>query len=495
MINRLLLIISLLALIMALIMALPVSGQETYEDWLNKETVKYADFQSKEDQEFSEFLKAEWENLEAFKELIYDETPKLPSVPIYSPSSRKDSRFSQSKSDTKSRPEKLKQKLNNKSSSLRVARPEKLVDRKSFSFEFLDVQLSLDIDRSTLFNIKGSIDQRFINRFWEKITKTQYEALLAQLFAYRDKMGLSDWGYGNLLHQVGQEIYGVDENYINLFTWFILLKSGYDARVGHTNNQVVLLLPSQDILYGTTYFMFDGGSRKYYILTFSKVPVYEQTSVSVYEGNYAGSQMPLDFSLRKLPTIDSELIEKELNFKYHDQEYSVPILINTSIVNLYRHHPQTGMPLYFSASVSPQIDAKLRKSLKVLLKGKSEEEATNLLLRFVQTAFDYQTDDEQFGREKCLIPGEAMFYGYNDCEDRSVLFAYLVRELQGLSVIGLDYPGHIATAVQFSKPGRGDIIPFEGKRYMVCDPTYINADVGMTMPQFKNVSPTVIQSP
>jgi len=28
---------------------------------------------------------------------------------------------------------------------------------------------------------------------------------------------------------------------------------------------------------------------------------------------------------------------------------------------------------------------------------------------------------------------------------------------------------------------------------LVCDPTYINADIGMAMPQFKNVSPNVVK--
>ena len=52
---------------------------------------------------------------------------------------------------------------------------------------------------------------------------------------------------------------------------------------------------------------------------------------------------------------------------------------------------------------------------------------------------------------------EPLFYPYSDCEDHSVLFAYLVRELPGLEVIGLDYPGHVATAVRFSRVSRGGL--------------------------------------
>ena len=118
-----------------------------------------------------------------------------------------------------------------------------------------------------------------------------------------------------------------------------------------------------------------------------------------------------------------------------------------------------------------------------------------MLLRFVQTAFEYQTDDEQFGREKYLIPDETLYYGICDCEDRSILFAHLVRKLVGLPVVGLDYPGHIATAVQFSQRLPGAYVNYEGEDYLICDPTYINADIGMVMPQFKDTPPVLIGLP
>lgn len=119
-------------------------------------------------------------------------------------------------------------------------------------------------------------------------------------------------------------------------------------------------------------------------------------------------------------------------------------------------------------------------------------QTVNLLLCFVQTAFSYQVDDQQFGREKFLFPEETLFYPYSDCEDRSILFAYLVRELLGLEVIGLDYPGHVATAVRFSEEVPGDFVLCQGRKYTVCDPTYINATLGMGMPQFRGVDPQVI---
>jgi hypothetical protein len=111
----------------------------------------------------------------------------------------------------------------------------------------------------------------------------------------------------------------------------------------------------------------------------------------------------------------------------------------------------------------------------------------------VQKSFAYKTDDDQFGHEKYMLADETVFYPYSDCEDRAFFFAYLVKKLVGLDVIGLDYPGHVATAVNFSIDLPGDSVIRNGKKYLVCDPTYINANLGMAMPQFKSVKPDIIK--
>ena len=71
-------------------------------------------------------------------------------------------------------------------------------------------------------------------------------------------------------------------------------------------------------------------------------------------------------------------------------------------------------------------------------------EFVGILLNFVQTSFDYQTDEEQFGREKYFYPEEILAYPFCDCEDRAAFFARLVRNLTGLEVVGLDYPGPVS---------------------------------------------------
>ncbi len=73
-------------------------------------------------------------------------------------------------------------------------------------------------------------------------------------------------------------------------------------------------------------------------------------------------------------------------------------------------------------------------------------------------------------------------YPYCDCEDRAILFSWLVRDLLGLDVALVYYPGHLAIAVRFNEDVQGDAMIINGQKFIVCDPTYIGAPVGKQMP-------------
>ena len=127
------------------------------------------------------------------------------------------------------------------------------------------------------------------------------------------------------------------------------------------------------------------------------------------------------------------------------------------------------------------------------IEGKDEIAAANVLINFVQTGFQYKTDGEQFGRERSLFGDESLYYPYCDCEDRAILYSILMRDLLGVKAALVYYPGHLATAICFSN-GKvyGDYIEVGSDKYTICDPTYIGANVGMTMPNMNNAEAEVI---
>ena len=51
-------------------------------------------------------------------------------------------------------------------------------------------------------------------------------------------------------------------------------------------------------------------------------------------------------------------------------------------------------------------------SLQAAVQGKKQSEAANILINFVQTAFDYKTDGDQFGYEKPFFVDELFYYPF-----------------------------------------------------------------------------------
>ena len=64
-----------------------------------------------------------------------------------------------------------------------------------------------------------------------------------------------------------------------------------------------------------------------------------------------------------------------------------------------------------------------------------------------------------------------------------------------MEVVLVYYPGrHLATAVRFDNPDTtGDYLNVDGKKFLICDPTYIGATLGMGMPQLRQVPIEVIR--
>ena len=140
------------------------------------------------------------------------------------------------------------------------------------------------------------------------------------------------------------------------------------------------------------------------------------------------------------------------------------------------------MDVYARAAYGREFSSALLESLRPCLEERDELTNVNMLLRFLQYDFEYSTDDDQFGYEKPFFLEENFVYPANDCEDRSILFSYLVKNLLGLDVVLLNYPNHVATAVCFNEDVAGDSASFNGRRFTICDPTYIGSYAGMTMP-------------
>lgn len=359
-----------------------------------------------------------------------------------------------------------------------------------FRVPFFGDELALSRGELLVKPLPAKITGDVVASFWEQMAASNWEVLLTQAVDERKRLHLGDWPYAQMLYRTGERVTG-DSTRAKLFTWFMLVKSGYAARVGYSNDDIFVLLPSNGVLYGASYFGSEKG--KYYLLDLNGGEPPRATSLYTYAKDYPGSERKVDFNMEELPHVAAADYSRTLKFVWNGQPYAFTVHVNRNLMNLLEYYPQTDLDGYFDAAVSLDVRTQLEEGLAPILKGKSELEKVSVLLRFVQTAFEYKTDDDQFKREKWFFPEETIFYPFSDCEDRSILFSWLVRDMVGLEVVGLHWPQHVATAVKFTGDVKGDAVMVDGARFVISDPTYIGAPVGEAMPDFRNVAPRVVR--
>ncbi len=467
--------------------------KEEFEKWLKKEEQQLQQFKDERDREFTEFLKREWQQLRAFEGLVPDETPKPLKMPVYQPPPTPMRDTVSVPARVRELPPQSTEQPQEESSVRALPAPEPAKPLKTLEVNFFQRTIALAMESEPNIKLLRTVNRESIGEFWSALSRWNYEETLKDAQRKRAELRLNDWGYAKLLYKSGEAIFKNSYNESILFTWFMLVKSGYDARVGYYDDTAYLLVPSNNSLYYVSYFNLGEEKRRFYAVQLNPRIEPVKSTLYTYDGTYPGAEKALDFSVKAPPVLGSETATRKLRFSYDGIEHTVEVKFSKDAVNFFERYPQTNYEVYFAAPPSHEARTSLLAQLKNLVQGRTERDAVNMLLRFVQTAFEYRTDPEQFGREKPLFPDETLFYPYSDCEDRSILFAYLVRNLLGLEVVGLDYPGHLAAAVRFSTELPGESVVFQGKRYVICDATYINAEVGACMPEFKDVSPRVIR--
>jgi len=327
--------------------------------------------------------------------------------------------------------------------------------------------MPLDFPKTTPLKVTRPINEKAISKFWYNTSNIDYPALTSKLKTYRKQMNLNDWAYCQLLKKLGDELGSNNQESI-LFVWFMLNKTGFSSRVGYKDNDVYLLLPSENTIYGVSYLQING--RRYHIFTFKKG---QKTNIALYtyKKDFPEADNLIDLSFKTPPKVKQLLVKKDYKFTYERTEYVVPVTYDANLVKCDEDYPRTELDVYFNGGSSDNVLYSMANGLQPILEDRSQAEAVNIILRFVQTAFKYQTDQVQFGKEKAFFAEEIVFYPASDCEDRSILFAYLVQNILDLQVIALDYPGHISTAVKFDVDIKGDNIRFDNNTFIVCDPT------------------------
>ncbi len=350
-------------------------------------------------------------------------------------------------------------------------------------FVFYDAEQVVSIPREYgSFHPKG-ISEADVSAFWEELSRYDYKFILADCAKYAELHGYNDWAIVEWVQALATEVF--PRNICSertILTVFLLNQMGLMTKLARADNHLISLFSSMQPVFARKFLVID--TYPYYIAEKD----FSASEVFTYSASFVKPAHPLDLRIHVAPAFG-----KPESFK-NCQKYSAlfnksfDLPIDQALMRFYDRYPQTTVNVYASAHPEVRFSNALNTALSEGIKGMSELDAVNMLLTFVQSDFKYQTDINQFGYEKPFFCEENFIYECNDCEDRSSLFAFLVRSLLHKKVVLLEYPDHISTAVQMPGDLKGDHIRIGNDKYYVCDPSYIGATLGMTIPKYKNIS-------
>lgn len=354
--------------------------------------------------------------------------------------------------------------------------------------------------RVPILNTNNAIDKDVhvienIASTWEVLSSGEYDNMLIDCLKVRRTRGLCDWAYLQMIRDFSEQYFGGRCNLATLMTAWLYCQSGYQMRMAIEGTKLHLLVGSKHHIFGQSYYKVD--ETNFYPFLHKDEEIKERVQI-------CGASFPNEAAMSLLiPEVQDFDIRYSGARTISSKRYSnvsATVKVNQNLVSFYNTYPtsmldenvMTRWAMYANTPMAKDITNLLYPQFKSMLNGKSQLDAVNILLNWVQTGFEYEYDDNVWGGDRAFFAEETLYYPYCDCEDRSILFTRLVRDILGLKCILVFYPGHLAAAVRFTDSVNGDYIQLNGQRYIVTDPTYIGAPVGMTMPDMDNQTAKII---
>lgn len=473
--------------------------QSDFNEWIKKENEKFNKFITEDDKKFILFLENEWKKFKLFEGIKKDDVPKPLKLPVIESTNLKSEENNLDNSNREKNNSELFLELDSE-----INPEDKMPGKVKLEMPEIDVNNSVNISalpvkrdvnfygNQTMFkfpskmeyDLDNKISDKVFSEYWKFLSTKNYYGILEQSLYYKTSKELNDWGYIQFLKTIAESIYPNQRNQKHLFVWFMLIKSGYKVKAGIIDNNAFIFFPATHNIYEIPFFQIKKNSDRLYILDLDNNYQNVDGYLHTYENDYPNTEKLMDMRISKFPRINENYATKKLKWGKEDDRKEIEVSYNEGFIKFLEDYPYSDLSIYFNSIVSPEFKKTILSQLGRLAKNKSKKEVVDLLLEFVQGSFEYKTDQPQFGREKPLFPEETVYYPFSDCEDRAAIFAYLVRNLTNLKVIGIDYPGHVATAVKFKNKISGSKIIHDNEEYIICDPTFLGATVGQEMPEY-----------
>lgn len=354
-----------------------------------------------------------------------------------------------------------------------------------FHFNYHHTPCKVRLDNRLKFTL-SNIEEPEVAETWRKLSGEASNVLVEDCFRLVNEMHLCDWAAVGVFKALSDAFLGDNTNESILMQMYLLVQSGYKVRIGRKGNSLVLLVPFDEKVYGYSYYKKDG--LEYYDITHNK----SKSGCYIFDMVFPKEKL-VSLHCSTMPDFANDpVVSRPFSTKRYP-DMNVAVTLNRNLLEFYGTYPHCRWDNYVYAGLSDCVKQSLYPTLQKAIEGKKVQEAADMLLNFMHFAFDYKTDDDQFGYERPFFADELFSFPYNDCEDRAILYSILVRDLLGIDALLLEYPNHLSTAICLPGDVKGFYLDFHGQRYVLCDPTYIGSHIGDLAEPYRAVQPMIIE--
>ena len=371
-------------------------------------------------------------------------------------------------------------------------------------FDVFGTECKVRIGENCLFKLKDVSSDAVADVIAEEFPKPQYDNMLYDCLQERKRHDFSDWAYYQMLLVLTRKFYGEGTNEAVLAQAFLYSQSGYKMRLAHDDSHLYMLAATRHFIYNKLFFSLDGDW--YFMLDGKQSEQLRICQASFPKESSLSLQISAAQRLAMNPSNERTLTSRknpDFSFTIHSNKNYIDFL-GTYPSSTVNNNFMTRWSMYANCPLDENIREQLYPQMKAKLQGKTELQQVQELLWWMHgnvdlegviqdaNCFLYRYDEDVWGIDRAFFGEETLFYPYCDCEDRSILLSHFVRDVVGLDVVLVYYPGHLAMAVHFNEPVEGDYVMCDGRKFVIVDPTYIGSRVGETMPMVANEPTTVI---
>ena len=479
-------IVIVLSFVSQIICAQNNDSRSVYESFKNQAKQEYNDFRNKANQEYADFLRQAWASYQILPAIPKPKPENVPPEIIKGEDKKK---------PLEDNPIVIEEEIEIPAPTpqpVPVAPIREQVQpmEQSFAFSLYGTKMQVRLGDALKFRLRN-LDIESVADAWEWLSEDKYNNVIRDCLELRIRHQLCDWSYLRLLDTLCADFLGHNNNEAELLKAYIYCQSGYQMRLAIADGRLYMLYASQHFIFDKPCWQIDG--------TFYYADNCSAGSIQLCEAAFPHEQALSLYVTREQLLSKKAAPQRTLQSSYVEW-LRATVTEDENLIAFCNDYPtsyigedfMTRWAMYANAPMSSGAKSGLYPALKRLIQNRTPREAVDILCHWVQTAFVYEYDDKVWGGDRAFFADETLYYPYCDCEDRSILLTRIVRDLLGLKCALVYYPGHLATAIAIGNDVKGDYLMIDNTKYIICDPTYIGAPIGMTMPRMDNKKAKVI---